>query len=177
MKVSDMYTRREIRKASQVTQIEYAIETGELLDCLMGNGCYSRQGTDVALSTCCIDTGGLIIGLDYLYKDGAIQPEDADNMFVSLMERDGIGLLVAIEYIAEYLSTKANYPDYISITLDTEKLQEKAREQYIKYEDELNRIDRFDQIGLRDNAKCKLLNINNRLRKQYAFDIIGDLTG
>ena len=173
MKISDMYSKKEIRKASQSTQIEYAIETGEVLDCLMGNGCYSRKGTDVALSICCIDTAGLIFGLNNMYEKGIITPEDADDMLISLMEKDGIGLLVAIMYISEYLAIKKDYLDYISLELNVERLQGQASIQYLKFEDELNKISRFDQIGLRENAKYKLLNINNNNRKQYGFDIIG----
>ena len=173
MQISKMYTRKEIRKASQPTQIEYAMETGEIIDCLMGNDCYSRKGTDVSLSICCIDVDGLIFGLNSLYEGGKISCEDAENMLISLMEKDGIGLLTAIKYIAAYLSTKADYPDYLSLTLNCEKLREKASKQYIEFEADLSKINRCDQIGLRDNAKYELLNINNHLRKQYDFDIIG----
>ena len=173
MQISKMYTKKEIRKASQPTQIEYAMETGEISDCLMGKDCYSRKGTDVSLSTSCIDPDGLIMGLNTLYERRKIKPEDAEDMLISLMEKDGIGLLVTIKYIAAYLSIKTDYPNFISLTLNTEKLQGKASEQYIKFEDELSKINRFDQIGLRDNAKYTLLNINNHLRKQYDFDIIG----
>ena len=173
MKVSKMYTRNEIKAASAPTQIEYAIETGETIDCLMGNGCYNRKGTDVALSICCIDTGRFFYGLNYLYEDGTIQPEDAECMFIELMQKDGVGLLVAMKYISEYFNFKAHYPDDISLSLDTERLKKEASEQYIKFEEELSRITRIDQIGLRGNAKYELLNINGFLRSYYDFDIIG----
>ena len=173
MKRSKMYTRSEIKTASAPTQIEYAIETGEIMDCLMGNGCYNRKGTDAALSTCCIDTGRFIYGLNYLYEDGTIQPEDAERMFIELMQKDGAGLLVAMKYITEYFSFKTHYPEDISLSLDTERLKKVASEQYIKFEEDLSRITRIDQIGLRGNVKHELLNINGFLRSYYGFDIIG----